>query len=560
MIDDLQKVGNDEIMRLLIIALNLAEVNYFKQEYEQALSFLHEGLILLKEQYQRTDRNSAVIDTLEKQILNVKEKIVNSLSKWGDSQLKKKDFYSAIDCYKKVLYSDFNNGDGYFNLGKCLQGLRVYDSALILLKEAMRYSPRDYNIYGLMGEIYAIYKENAEKAIFYFQKYFECGGKDARMYNILGCLYGEVDKYGTIELQEECFKKAIDLDPEDPCILKNLALVYSVLGKNKQAIECYHKLFKMRRLMEDDFAYACLNIKLDNYEEGWKYFEHRFQKEKGPTVYPKIKKPQWKGQKLHNKTLLVQYEQGFGDSICFFRYLPQLKTFANKIIFRVQNELVDLLKANIEGVEIVGMSTPLENLSFDFHIPLMSLPYILNARIDNLPLTQGYLKADKDKVESYKKEFFDNDCFKIGISWQGSKIGNNFRDIPLNVFYPLSKLKKVQIYSFQKGFGSEQLEKLPQDIEIIELGSTFNDFNDTAAAMENVDLFVTSDNSVANLAGAMSKKTFLLLDKDAEWRWGLNENKNPWYDSFITFKKQNLKEDWSSLMQRVVDELSQQYL
>ena len=253
--------------------------------------------------------------------------------------------------------------------------------------------------------------------------------------------------------------------------------------------------------------------------------------------------------------MLIQYEQGFGDSIQFLRYVEQIKPLAKKIIFRTRDKLLDLLKINLNGFEVIGQSLPIEELQFDYHIPLMSLPKVLNSKIDNIPLAQGYIKADAKKTEEYKKNFFDNDYFKIGISWNGTEGGSQKRSIPLELFYPLTKMKNTKVYSFQKGLGSGQLELLPPNVEIVDLGNTFDDFSDTAAAMSNLDLFITSDNGNLNLAGAMGKKAFLLLTQYPDWRWFFDEETTPWYNSVKIFKQANENDGWEPVMQRAFKEL-----
>ena len=118
------------------------------------------------------------------------------------------------------------------------------------------------------------------------------------------------------------------------------------------------------------------------------------------------------------------------------------------------------------------------------------------------------------------------------------------------------KSQNVKIYSFQKNLEAKQLQQLPENVEIVDLGADFKDFSDTAAAIENVDLFVTSDNSVFNLAATMEKNTFLLLNRFSEWRWFFDEEKTLWYDSVKIFKKQNEQESWDLLMQRVINEIN----
>lgn len=427
-----------------------------------------------------------------------------------------------------------------------------YLKALAVLEEAEKINPENYNVYRLIGDIYLNHLPDIQKAIHYYTKYVENYSKNSKIYNTLGYLYENLSKYENIDLQIKYFEKALEVTPTLKEALRNLAIVYPRAERYDDALKCFQKLFKLGATMDDYFNYACLKIKMGDFKEGWQYYEYRFSKEEGKTIYPKISQPKWKGQKISDKTLLIHCEQGFGDSIQFFRYLPKLQNFAKKLIFRVQDGLVDLLKINTKEIEIVGTSTPLEELDFDYHIPIMSLIHILNETKENIPLSEGYIKADEKLIKKYKKEFFNNDCLKIGITWHGALRGNARRNIPLEFFHPLTKLKNVKIYSFQKEAGYEQLENLPEGIEVIDLGKTFNNFSDTAAAMANLDLFMTSDNAVFNLAGAMGKKTILLLGKDSEWRWFFDEELTPWYDSVKIFKKKNENDSWSTLIKRVL--------
>lgn len=406
---------------------------------------------------------------------------------------------------------------------------------------------------------YECYKnEDYLKAIIYYERYLKLNPENHEIYNMIGYIHKLIGApYENIENQIKYYEKALELKPDYQVALRNLTIAYQYANRYKDALDCFEKLLKLNPIVDDYLAYAFLQLQLGNFDEGWKYYEYRFLRKHGPIEYPKIEyRPKWEGQPIKDKTLLVHYEQGYGDSIQFFRYLEEVKPFAKKIIFRTQDELVDLFNNAPRGIEIYGISTPVEDLDFDYHISLMSLPYVLNSSPNNIPLSEGYIKSNSELEEKYKKEYFDNDCFKVGITWNGRKFGNRERNIPLKYFYPLAKLKNVKLYSFQKGFGIEQLEDLPKDIEIISLGETFTDFSRTAAAMANVDVFITGDNCVFNLAGAMGKKTFLLLNKYSEWRWFLDDEKTPWYNSVKIFKKNSELDSWSLLFDKILKNLS----
>ncbi|RJQ56857.1 MAG: hypothetical protein C4526_00745 [Nitrospiraceae bacterium] len=124
--------------------------------------------------------------------------------------------------------------------------------------------------------------------------------------------------------------------------------------------------------------------------------------------------------------------------------------------------------------------------------------------------------------------------------------------MPLRHFYPLCSLPNVKVYSLQKGHGIEQLNDLPDDIEIVNLGETFNDFSDTAAAIENLDMMITVDTAIGHLSGALGKKTWILLPSHAEWRWHLDMDYSPWYEDVRLFRhKETGKKDWEEMMERV---------
>lgn len=396
---------------------------------------------------------------------------------------------------------------------------------------------------------------NFFSAIENYEKYLKRDPENSLILNRIGYLYGKLNESIYIDDQIEYFLRALRINPDETLTIRNLALAYQKAGKSEESVIYFQKLFKLGALPDDYFAYSCLKIQMGDFNEGWKYYEYRFQKEIGRPPYPRINKPLWEGQTLPNGTLLVQFEQGYGDSIQFFRYIKETKNKVGKLTFRVQDELVDLLKLKEEGIKIIGESTPVEKIDFDYHIPLMSLPRVLQASKENIPNSKRYLNADIDRIENYKNQFFNDDSIKVGISYNGAIGGNKRRNIPLKTFYPLSKLKNIRLYSFQKDLPAEYLNNLPKDIEIINLGETFNNFSDTAAAMANLDLFITCDNSLLNLAGAMGIKTYLLLNKFSEWRWFFDERRTPWYDSVKIFKKQYEHQSWDALMEEVIESI-----
>lgn len=550
-----QMLNMNEISNLYVMYNELCKISLNKKDYNAVVEYCKKVEKYFEIIYAEITNNQNVdekrLEYLKLQLTEVKELETRAWAELKKQSFEEKIIPKEFDCFENALYCSENKELAYNNVSKLLYEREAYVSAINFLKKSLLLNPNNYENYRIMGDYYNKIKEQS-KAIAYYQKYTEYNSQNPSVYNALGAIYASIDRYENPQRQIEYFKKAIELFPSYQDAIRNLAITYRNADKNEEAMQCFAKVLELEPTNDDYFAYACQKIKLGDFKQGWKYYEYRFKREFKPIVYPQIDKPRWDGKKnLEEKTLLVHYEQGFGDSIQFFRYLHQLK--AKKIIFRVQDALEELLRLNSPNIQIVKKSTPMEDLEFDYHAPLMSLPYLLKARVDNIPLSSGYINADKEKAEKYKKEFFNNNSLKIGITWHGTRSGNETRDIDLENFYELARIKNVEIYSFQKNAEEELSGQLPSDVKIIDLGKTFKDFSDTAAAMQNIDLFVTSDNVVFNLAGAMGKKTFLLLNRDCEWRWMLDEDKTPWYDSVKIFKKKYQNDPWSLQIQRIIE-------
>lgn len=559
---DFSKISVDGIRFLYIMYSDLGLMHNQKGELRKALRYFREVVELfnnLSVYYkQHPDEPNTFLRDMELYLFEIKKNIAEIKNKIIGLEYKDKYIEAEINSCNKIFYYGVEDYEIYLRIGNHLKQIGANVSAIYFLDRALNLNPQRCDIARIIGDIFRLNVNDFQSAIKYYTQYVESAPKNkdlAVAYNTLGHLYERLNQYENVDKQIECFEHALEINPDFKPAIRNLTVVYPRAGRDLDAAKCFEKLLRLGATMDDYFDYAALKIKFKDFKDGWKYYEYRFSKENNPTVYPKMNKPKWRGQKIPGQTLLVQYEQGFGDSIQFFRYLEQLKPLTGKVIFRVQNELVELLKANADGFEVVGMSTPLDALKFDYHVALMSLMHFLNTTVDNIPAAAGYIKADESKIQKYKKEFFDNDCLKIGITWQGAAIGNKRRNVTLESFYALAKMQGVKVYSFQKGAG-EQIEKIPKNLDIIDLGSTFNNFADTAAAMANVDLFVTSDNAVFQLAAAMGRKTFLLLSADAEWRWFYDDQTTPWYSSVRIFKKENEPDSWDTLMTRVIDVIS----
>ncbi len=268
----------------------------------------------------------------------------------------------------------------------------------------------------------------------------------------------------------------------------------------------------------------------------------------------------WKGQPLDNKIIYVYAEAGIGDTIFFLRFLPQIIKPGTKILFKPQPELYTLLKETLgKDIELLNATQEPDPSTFDYYTQLHSIPSNIKASYTQIPSRNGYLNANAKKVGEFKKAFFDNPSFKIGIVWQGNPNHTNDknRSIPLSYFSPLTTIPGVKVYSLQKGYGVEQLENNQPNTQITNLDPYLHDFADNAAAIENLDLLISVDTGMAHLGGALGKPTLILLPYVTDWRWfGYSEgDQSCWYSRVKKFRQKKAG-NWQEVFERITKQIT----
>jgi Glycosyltransferase family 9 (heptosyltransferase) len=250
----------------------------------------------------------------------------------------------------------------------------------------------------------------------------------------------------------------------------------------------------------------------------------------------------------------VHHEQGMGDTIQFSRYIADLSQLGAKIFFAPQMPLRRLFD-DFEGVQAIVDETDL-SLTFDYHIPLLSIPHLLHTEIDKIPECSKYLFAEGENIRKWQS-IIGHSRYKVGICWQGStgQIDKG-RSFPLEMFTSISKLNGVRLINLHRGAGESQIKGQSFDIETFqfELEQEGHAFVDTAAVMENLDLIITSDTAVAHLAGALGRPVWTVLQKVPDWRWFLDRSDTPWYPTMRLFRQRSFG-DWDTVFREVEAEL-----
>lgn len=384
---------------------------------------------------------------------------------------------------------------------------------------------------------------------------------DFEVYFLLGLQYKNNSEF---EKAEIAYLKALEINPNSQDLLYNLGNLYLLMNKPRKSIKYFNKSLELNPDDNEGKYFQSLNyMRLKDYKTGLKLFENRLCRQTAiltqNKTYPNLmsKSKLWQGEDISDKILYTYYEAGYGDMIMFARYIPKLIQRCKKLIIKPQRELYQLFKDNFPNTEIMDFFYDEKNTNFDYHIPFLSIPYALNLENKDIFMhKKGYLKASDEKIKYFKEKFFNNNNFKIAIKWQGNTYYETDRVIDVDAFEPLFKLTNTKIYSAQTFEGSENLKNLSDKYDITDLSQEFKDFSYTAAALKNIDLVISSDSSLAHLAGAMNIPCIILLPYNYNWRWHTDLSVCDWYTSVKLYRLEK-NESWKNLVEKLTKNIAQ---
>lgn len=537
----------------LDIALNLSNNNSFEQAeilYREILDFdsanegALKGLASLLESTQRYDEASSYALKL----IEIKNDATIYLNLWFHF-IQTNDLVNALKHIENIIIinSQLKNPEVFFLIAECFRIEKHFDKAVEFYLKAIALGPVNIKYYMVCVAVLDMI-EKYDDAIKLLESALNFDSKNYLIHSELGNLYIQISNYD--KAIEHC-EKALVLKPDSAETYNNLAICYKHKLDIDFAVSCVKKAIELNPDFADaHYNLGTLSLLINNFDIGFAEYEWRLKKNSNRQPLIKTNKPMWDGSSLANKTIFVCHEQGFGDSIMFARYLPLFVEKGARLLLNIPQSLENLFKRSFPEIEIVNFGEQGNLPDFDAYCFLMSLAYLFKTTPGSIPFAKRYLMADKQKVAAYKEKYFKNNDFKIGIKWKGNPKGESQREIPLSAFLQLLDVPKVKLYSLQKGDGIEELQDVPKNVEIVDLGSTFVDFDDTAAAIENLDLVITCDTSIVHLAGALGKKTWLLLHSYPDWRWLLNEDRSNWYNSVTIFRCDD-DNNWDNLLARV---------
>jgi len=362
-----------------------------------------------------------------------------------------------------------------------------------------------------------------------------------------------------LEEARECYEKLVKQGPGDPTQWYNLGNVLKATHHLDGAVEAYQRAI----WLQPEFAEAQLELAhcllaAGHFTSGWRQFEWRWKTAQLRPHYLDSAAPAWRGQHdLDGKTILLWAEQGFGDTLQFARFVPQVAERAASVILRIPSPLLSLLQPADDRVTIIDDRSPLP--THDCHCPLMSLPLALGLAAP--PPACAYLTSSPGRRERWSSWLGPRKTRRIGIVWAGRRScqnpANPTRDIPLETLRPLLRID-AEFICLQKEITPPDatiLDRLPKAFPVRCSGNELAGFADTAALIDQLDLVVSVDSAVAHLAGALGKPCWLILRHSGEWRWPLNRSDSPWYPSLRVFRQHKAGE-WNEVIHDVVSSLN----
>ncbi|MBK9348346.1 MAG: hypothetical protein IPN06_19040 [Burkholderiales bacterium] len=400
----------------------------------------------------------------------------------------------------------------------------------------------------------AVYQsEQFEMALEYLQEHGEQQMKEstrADYWRMVSVIYWSTN---TMHLLEHAVDRTVELAPDEVSVLQTALGVYIELGNQNKIADVRARLDAIANVT--GFAYALSLLALGELETGWRHMESRYDVADALRLINQglKQKPRWSGEPIGNRRLLISAEQGLGDTVQMARYLPMLKELCStQIALEVQPEAISLLQHNYpECVFVERKLNEAPDVEFDCWAGMMSLPYLLRLWGKNTPGRHGYLQVPPDNLQYWKERAAQMSAGKeprIGLAWSGQPAhrADRRRSIP----FPLMMAQVKEIDACFFALQTQVPHGLPPNV--IDVTEEMISLADTAALIEQMDLVITVDTSIVHIAGALGKKTWLLLPKRYEWRWGLEGESNDWYDS-VTVIRQTEHANWQSVLSDVFE-------
>lgn len=457
----------------------------------------------------------------------------------------------AVNLLDKAIKVNPNNAAAYSNRGVAFKNLNRLEEAVLNYDKAIKISPDYAEAFCNRGSaLQALGRtedaiENYNMAVKFKSGYVEAYYNRGNAFQKLMRIEDALDSYN----------RAVELAPNFAEAYYNRGNALLELMRLDEAIGSYSRAVEIAPNFADAYwsmAYALLLT--GDMSKGFELYEWRWRRDAFTSPKRDFSQPLWLGnENLHNKTILLHAEQGLGDTLQFCRYAKLVKDRGGRVILEAPDVLASLL-ANLKGVdEFVATGKVLP--PFDYHCPLLSLPHAFKTNLNKIPDSGRYLVVADEKIRKWSSRLGIKSKCRVGLVWSGSTVHKNdlHRSLRLEQILPYLP-SSCEYISLQKEVREVDKRDLAQS-SIRHYGEELIDFADTGALCELVDVIVGVDTSTVHLAGALGKSAWVLLPYVPDWRWLLNRDRSPWYDSLRLYR-QGSDRSWLAVLERVSKDLS----
>ena len=454
-----------------------------------------------------------------------------------------KRYEEALVAYDKAISIAPNYAEAYSNKGNALQGLKRYEEALVAYDKAISIAPNYAEANSNKGNALLslkLYKE----ALVAYEKAISIYQKDAKAYGNKGAaLYG-------LKRYEEALiacNEAILLNPDYVEAYRNKAKTLEALGLFEEAFRVLEAALKIQPNYEDaHFDMSFLYLKKLAFQAGWEKYEWRWLVANSNSPKLNSSKPVWDGKRTELR-ILVWAEQGIGDKVLYSSMFEELGHLVSKVIISTDKRLIPIYKRSFPAFEFVDSSTHISEERYDVQVPIGSLTKFMRLNTADFKKPSfPYLIDSQDRTIALRDQVNSIRSGKAtcGISWRSinQDIGDH-KSIPISKIAPILEMEQFEFINLQYGDISGDLESLKsggdKKIHQIPNINLHDDIDSCFSLIQACDVIVTSSNSVAHMAGALNKKTILILPKELGrlWYWHEIDGHSLCYPSIKIFSQ-----------------------
>jgi tetratricopeptide (TPR) repeat protein len=456
----------------------------------------------------------------------------------------------AMASFDRAITLRPDSAEAYSNRGLALIGLKRPDEALESFDRAIALKP-DFADAHINRGLALLELERPDEALENSDLAMALKPDFAEAYSNRGSVLMQLTRF---DKALESFDRAIALKPDFAVAHNNRGHALYNLKRLDEAMAAYDRAIAFKPDCAGAyFNKSLLQILTGEFEEGWKLFEWRWKDQLKESVR-NFSQLLWLGrQAIARKTLLIHAEQGLGDVIQFCRYATAVEALGAKLIVEVPASLIPLISTLKGNFTVVEKGKPLP--AFDLQCPIMSLPLAFTTTVSTIPAEVPYLYADSGKRKVWQQRLGNKTRIRVGLAWSGAKKHKNDqnRSIPLRLLESWMELP-IEFHSLQKDIRSEDAVVLSKLKQINPHHAELHDFSDTAALVQEMDLVISVDTSVAHLAGALAKSVWILLPFMPDFRWMLDRADSPWYPTATLFRQPAIG-DWTSVIVEITKRL-----